>query len=178
MEIVFNFAISYNLGDCMCYSIQLATFDDLQAIHAIYADSRMFMQENGNKTQWTNGYPSDALLREDIDNHFLYVCLEGDELVGVFALCGHEPTYDVIHHGQWQNNASYVTIHRIASKKHSRGIASYCMQYVQSLNQNVRIDTHRDNIPMQKLILKTGYLYCGIIYLENGEERLAYHFAR
>ena len=39
---------------------------------------------------------------------------------------------------------------------------------------NLRIDTHRDNHIMQHCIRKAGFQYCGIIYLANGDERLAY----
>ena len=41
--------------------------------------------------------------------------------------------------------------------------------------KNLRIDTHEDNIPMRSFLLKHGFVECGIIYLENGEERIAYH---
>ena len=39
---------------------------------------------------------------------------------------------------------------------------------------NIRIDTHRDNRIMQKLISRSGFSYCGIILLADGAERLAY----
>ena len=39
---------------------------------------------------------------------------------------------------------------------------------------NIRIDTHRDNRIMRHNIEKHGFAYCGIIYLANGDERLAY----
>lgn len=39
---------------------------------------------------------------------------------------------------------------------------------------NIRIDTHRNNIPMQKTLIKNGYRVCGTIYLENGDERIAF----
>ncbi|HNZ83431.1 MAG TPA: GNAT family N-acetyltransferase, partial [Sedimentibacter sp.] len=43
--------------------------------------------------------------------------------------------------------------------------------------RNLKIDTHRDNIPMQNLLNKNGFIRCGIIYLENGDERIAYQKA-
>ena len=49
-------------------------------------------------------------------------------------------------------------------------IYSYCFDIVKSL----RIDTHRQNIPMQNSLVKNGFRYCGIIYLESGDERIAY----
>ena len=40
--------------------------------------------------------------------------------------------------------------------------------------ESIRIDTHRDNIPMQKMLNKNGFIYCGIIYLLDGKERFAF----
>lgn len=40
--------------------------------------------------------------------------------------------------------------------------------------KSIRIDTHQDNKSMQRLILKNNFEYCGIIYVEDGSERLAY----
>jgi hypothetical protein len=48
------------------------------------------------------------------------------------------------------------------------------MDFCFSLDPNIRIDTHRDNHIMQHNIAKHGFAYCGIIYLANGDERLAY----
>ena len=38
----------------------------------------------------------------------------------------------------------------------------------------VRIDTHRDNIPMNASIKKHGFSYCGVIYLRSGAKLRAY----
>ena len=37
-----------------------------------------------------------------------------------------------------------------------------------------RQDTHRDNHILQHILKKHGFQYCGIIYLLNGDERLAF----
>ena len=38
--------------------------------------------------------------------------------------------------------------------------------------KNLRIDTHRDNKVMQKLIARKGFTYCGVVVMENGDDRL------
>ena len=48
------------------------------------------------------------------------------------------------------------------------------MDFCLSRENNIRIDTHRDNTIMQHVIQKHGFSYCGIIYLANGDERMAY----
>ena len=36
------------------------------------------------------------------------------------------------------------------------------------------MDTHEDNISMQRLLEKNNFKYCGIIYLEDGNKRIAF----
>ena len=40
--------------------------------------------------------------------------------------------------------------------------------------KSIRIDTHKDNIPMQRALAKHGFIKCGIIHLANGDERIAF----
>lgn len=46
------------------------------------------------------------------------------------------------------------------------------------ISDNVRIDTHEKNTTMQHQVEKNGFTRCGIIYLENGAPRIAYHWSR
>ena len=39
---------------------------------------------------------------------------------------------------------------------------------------HLRIDTHKDNIPMQKALEKNGFGRCGMIYTDDGSQRIAY----
>ena len=151
-----------------------ATEQDLPCILGIYEEARAYMRAHGNPTQWEGGYPSEELLRSDIAGGDLYVCREGPEILGVFAyFLGEDPTYGYIE-GAWCNDAPYGVIHRIAVKHHRGGIAGACFDYALSRCPELRIDTHKDNIPMQKALAKYGFTHCGTIYLENGDKRLAY----
>ena len=49
------------------------------------------------------------------------------------------------------------------------------MDYCRSQIDNVRADTHENNKTMQHLFEKYGFKKVGIIFLLNGEERIAYH---
>jgi hypothetical protein len=40
----------------------------------------------------------------------------------------------------------------------------------------IRIDTHRDNFIMKHILAKYGFTECGVIYLESGDPRDAYHY--
>ena len=135
------------------------------------------MRSTGNANQWTGGYPSTDVILADIENGNLYICEDDGEWLAVFFYRhGDDPTYRVIYDGEWLNDKSYGVIHRIAvtDAARGRGVASHCYNFALSLSGNVKIDTHRDNLPMQHSLLKNGFSYCGIIHLENGDERLAY----
>ena len=90
-----------------------------------------------------------------------------------------EPTYSKIYNGEWLDEVKpYHVVHRIASYPDAHGIFSDIMDFSFSRDVNIRIDTHKDNLIMQHNIEKHGFTYCGIIYLVNGDERLAYQKMR
>lgn len=155
--------------------IKKCTSEMLPTVLKIYDDARKYMRENGNPTQWGDCYPPLSLLKADIALGNLYVCVEQDEIIGVFChYIGFDPTYEVIYNGKWLNSLPYGVIHRIAVAKHKKGVASFCFDYCFSRRGNLKVDTHANNIPMQRSLAKNGFKYCGIIHLENGEERIAY----
>lgn len=41
-------------------------------------------------------------------------------------------------------------------------------------SDNIRVDTHKDNLVMQHILKKRGFRRCGIIYVKDGTERIAY----
>lgn len=155
--------------------IRKTTEADLSRIAEIYENAKKFMRESGNPNQWNQGTPNIATARTDMERGVGYVAIEDGEIVAtfMFSLDG-EPTYDKIYDGEWLNDAPYGVIHRIAVTEQGRGIIGFCINECFARCQNLRIDTHRDNLPMQRALLKHGFQYCGIIYLENGDERLAY----
>ena len=156
-------------------NIKLCTANEIDKIMQIYDTARSFMRENGNKNQWVNGYPSKELIMEDIRLNRFYGVYDGDELIGVFMLlAGEDPTYKKIYEGNWLNNEEYVVIHRIATILHGKGVADACNEFALSKCNNLRIDTSSENSVMQRSLAKNGFRYCGIIYLENGDPRLAY----
>ena len=149
--------------------------DDLGEIMALYASARKFMQSNGNPTQWINGYPQRELIAREIYEGKSFVCMDGDVIAAVFSLiCGEEPTYQEIYEGQWMNERPYGTIHRICVGERRKGVAEFCLRWCLEQCGNIRIDTHQDNLPMQNLLKKCGYTYCGWIKIEDGSKRVAF----
>jgi RimJ/RimL family protein N-acetyltransferase len=149
--------------------------NDIDEIMKIFENARKFMKDNGNPNQWRDSYPEKSLIESDIENNVGFVCLDEGEIVGTFIYFeGKEPTYAEIYDGQWLNDEPYGVVHRVASKTGKGGVASFCLNWCFEKCRNLKIDTHRDNIPMHNLLIKLGFVRCGIIYLENGDERIAY----
>lgn len=147
---------------------------DVDAILSIYAQARAFMKANGNPTQWANNGPSLAKLRQDMSFGVSYVVLVEDQIVGTFALMDHDPNYAFITKGGWPNQEPYVVVHRLASIH--KGVGTYVLDSLYQRYRNVRIDTHKDNLPMLALLKKMGFRYCGVIPLLDGDQtsRLAF----
>ena len=161
--------------------IRPATPADIPALRPVFEAAKGIMRADGNHDQWSApGFPDDSLLLRDIAREGGFV-IESvipseakESIVAYFALLpSPEPTYDVID-GAWLTDEPYGVIHRMASYPEVHGIFSTVINYAASRYAHLRIDTHRDNRIMQHLIEKHGFTYCGIIWLEDGTERLAY----
>ena len=155
--------------------IRKATTMDMPAIQAIYARARAYMRQTGNPNQWKDNAPAQSLIDRYIAQGVLMVAEDQGLLQAVFALIpGPDPTYSYIE-GKWLNDAPYAAIHSVASAGLMPGMLGVCLAYADTLYDNLRIDTHHDNLVMQHLLDKHGFTRCGIIYLENGDPRIAYH---
>lgn len=149
---------------------------DMADIMQVMASAKKIMRSSGNLYQWGDGYPSEDVITADMEKHGGFVIEDEDRIVGYFAfLSSPESTYLKIYDGKWLDDVkTYHVIHRIASYPDVHGIFSDIMDFCFSHDTNIRIDTHKDNRIMQHNIVKHGFTYCGIIYLANGDERLAY----
>lgn len=155
--------------------IQPAKTEDLDQILGIYGAARKFMAENGNPTQWNNGYPTRELLESDIRLNRLYVMRRKGKICGAFVFfIGDDPTYRYIE-GNWMDETPYGVIHRIAGS--GGGIFAAALAFCRAQISHIRIDTHRNNFPMQRAVEKAGFSRRGIIYVEDGTPRNAYEKA-
>ncbi|MBR6595275.1 MAG: N-acetyltransferase [Oscillospiraceae bacterium] len=155
------------------YQIRKAEMADLPRILEIYAYAREFMASTGNPNQWRKTNPPRETLEADIPAGNLFV-LEDQGIHGVFAYFTEpDPTYAHIQDGAWLDDSPYGTIHRIAGDG-SGGVFGAALDFAIRQNPHVRIDTHEDNKVMQHILQKHGFQRCGIIYLVNGEPRIAF----
>lgn len=158
-----------------------AKISDLDQIVEIIELSKKYLKET-KVDQWQDGYPSKEDLRRDIESRNSYVLTNKDEIVAttVISLDG-ESTYNSIFNGEWITNEDYIVMHRVAvhDKYKGKGIFKELIKEAEILALNkgissIKIDTHRDNISMQRAVVKNDFKKCGIIYLEDGSERIAF----
>lgn len=155
--------------------IRKARMEETDILMEKYENARSFMAAHGNPDQWGTHYPPRELVEKNVEEGNCYVCEHEEHIVGVFYYKEErDRTYDVIEEGKWLSDAPYGVVHRITSDGTVKGTASFCLDWAFRQCGNLRIDTHRDNVVMQKLLKKNGFAYCGIIYIEDGSERLAY----
>ncbi len=155
--------------------IRTAETTDLPVIMQLVASAKAIMRKSGNMNQWNDGYPSEEIILEDINDGCCRIIMHGDTAVGSFVLkAGPDPTYSNIYDGQWLNDEPYHVIHRITSSEDAHGIFEEMLDYCFNISHNIRIDTHRDNTIMRHLLEKNGFTCCGIIHIANGNERVAY----
>ena len=157
-------------------NIRPALLSELDAIMELYDQGRRFMRQSGNANQWINGYPCREMIGEDIRLGHCYLALEGEEYTAVFCFFHGEdvePTYREID-GAWLCEGPYGVLHRIASSGKFPGMVQFCTDWCLEQYSNLKIDTHRDNRPMQDALMRCGFRYCGVIVIEDGSERLAY----
>lgn len=158
--------------------IRPTTIDDLEQVMPVFEQAKRFMRQHGNLRQWTGGYPSREIIQADMEAASSFVCLDDEgAIVGTFCFrygAAPEPTYAAIYDGAWLNDKPYGVIHRIASAGRVGGIFAAALDYCWGYVDNIRIDTHRDNRVMQELLVHHGFSRCGIIYLANGDERIAF----
>lgn len=157
--------------------IRKAKSSDIPRLLEIYASAKHFMHTNGNPNQWNGTYPDNCTLDCDVKSGHLYVMYdETDRIYGCFALIfGEDETYKHID-GRWLSDLSYATIHRIAGDGTRHGIFSECTSFARTMYNHLRVDTHEDNKPMQSAVLRDGFEYMGVIYLNDGSPRLAYEW--
>jgi ribosomal protein S18 acetylase RimI-like enzyme len=154
---------------------------DISNIMNIIKQAQTYFKEHGID-QWQNNYPNVEIISIDIFNESSYVLLKDNTIVATAAVSfDGEKTYDTIYEGEWSSNNEYAVIHRIAVDNTYKGLglSSQIINHVEQLCSNkgvhsIKIDTHEDNLAMQKLLKKNNFQYCGIIYLEDGNKRIAF----
>lgn len=161
--------------------VRKSGFEDVSRIMEIIAMAVEYMKSH-SIAQWNSDYPKKEQFLLDIARGESYVCILDGEIAGTAALSlEEEPNYLKIYNGCWISAGNYGVIHRLAvdDRRKGHGIAKAFVDYIEKMCINagisaVRVDTHRDNGAMRRFLEKQGFIYCGVIYLPDGNPRVAY----
>lgn len=162
-------------------ALRLSDKADIPQIMRIIANAQAYLAEQGID-QWQNGYPDEAIVRDDIEKAYGYVLDEDGRVLAIASLVfDGEPTYDVIFDGAWRESGPYACIHRIAvdASQRGKGTVDSLMQGLERLvvkqgMGSIRVDTHKQNVIMQGMLARNGFVPCGVICLSDGAKREAY----
>lgn len=130
---------------------------------------------NNNLKQWVGNYPNLEVFNKDLKLNGLFVYLENNKIIASISILEeNDPPYQAI---KWFSHNSLV-IHRILVNPiyQGKGIGKALFNQAIALTKegnyiSLKVDTHPDNLKMQKLIESMGFKYMG--YLES-INRLAY----
>ncbi len=154
---------------------------DINKIMRIIKQAQNYFKENGID-QWQDNYPNSDVINNDIKNGNSYIVENNGHIIATIVVSFEkEVAYNNIYQGQWISDERYAVIHRIAIDNMYKGLglSHKIIKFAEEISikrgiKSIKVDTHKENIPMQKLLEKNQFKYCGIIYLENNEERVAF----
>lgn len=163
-----------------------ATDKDLTRVLEIIDLAKKTLKKRG-VNQWQNGYPDKEILKQDIIDGINYIMVLDGEIVGTAALQqGIDENYETINEGKWDDESmpEYTVVHRIAVDPNYAGhnLSDTMIHHLLTLSRelgftDVRIDTHFENMAMQHVIEKNGFIHRGTITMledENSVPRTAY----
>jgi len=160
---------------------RIATISDINRIMDIIRQAQEYLRNKG-VDQWQDNYPNLNIIRDDIEKRKGYVLEKDGQVVATVAISfSDEKTYEKIYEGKWITENEYAVIHRIAVDNNFKGkrlsseiIAQVEKMCLQSDIYSIKVDTHKQNESMKKMLSNNGFQYYGIIFLEDGSERVAY----
>ena len=162
-----------------------AVVADIPGIMNVINAGIAYLKEQGSP-QWQNGHgPNEMIITNDIKAGFGHVLVLDNQVVGYGALVpGPEAAYEKIQEGSWQTvpdaNGHYIAIHRVAvdTAIRGQGLAKTLFHDLVVLARargyvDQRVDTYPANEIMQKVIVKAGFTYQGMIEFdfEHGERK-------
>lgn len=158
-----------------------STTKDVLEIMDLINQAKAYFKLN-NIDQWQDGYPNEEVILNDIKNGYSYVLEENQKIIASAAISLEaDETYNEIFQGKWLSLQPYGVIHRVVvdSSQKGKGVSSIILKETENIClakgiHSIKVDTHMDNLAMQKLLKKNNFSYCGIIYLKSGSQRIAF----
>ena len=159
-----------------------ATLKDFYDCMDIIDSARQQMIDSGLH-QWSEGYPSEDDILNDINNGVGCVLTINKQVAvyGAVVLNG-EPQYQALN-GKWITDGDYYVIHRFATRPEFQreGLAQAFIKKVKGLCEvekvhSIKVDTHIKNIRMVSLLNSMGFCYCGVVDYGDRDKRVAFEY--
>jgi len=151
--------------------IRPAKPEEFDAVWGVLQSGRQFMEEQG-LPQWQTGCgPRESEIAARIEEGVAYVLVVDGTIAGFATLIPEPDGSPPPSEGAWAPCAGpYVAIHRVAigAQCRGQGLAGGFMRDMALIAgalgyRDIRIDTHPNNVIMQKAIEKSGFIKCGVM---------------
>ena len=152
-----------------------ATLDDMPDIMRIVEDARRSLKRF-HVDQWQGEYPNEQVFLADMARGECFAVTHGGEVAAVFVLSTLEQeNYAKITDGKWTADMPYCVLHRsaVSAKYRGSGMSEFMMKCVERQAAEgfglrcIRVDTHRKNKAMQRLLRESGYRYRGNVLIDD-----------
>ena len=139
-------------------------------------EARSFLRDSG-VDQWQGSYPNEETLRADIADGNGWVLTLNGEICAYFYIAYQMEEYQRHIDGAWKTNLPCASIHRLMvdNRLKGRGLGALCLSHAESLCRergidSIKTDTDKDNLPMQRVLEKMGYVYCGTVTFDSSSK--------
>jgi len=162
----------------MGIEVKKVNISEINQVFEIIENARAILKKDGC-AQWQDGNPNIVKIRDQIINDNMYGVYKNGVLSLVGAIIsGEDPSYKNLYSGEWQlYTRRYLTVHSFAVKAgcEGQGLYNYFFEWLflqakrltTEVVKSIRIDTHDKNERMKHIILKEGFIYCGIVYISD-----------
>lgn len=150
-----------------------AQADDFDTLLTILKDGRAQLAEAGIN-QWQGEYPHPDQVKADIQagNAYLFNADDHQTVGAVTIIPAPDAVYDAME-GEWLlDTQAYLTIHRLAIHSEHAGNGYATQLFTGLINhiiddhpeiKSLRVDTHVDNLVMQRIITKMNFKQVGTL---------------
>lgn len=142
------------------YTLVPAIQEEIAVYCRIINEAKDFQRSQGF-VQWTDDYPNEGIILEDIKSKKGFAVKTGNETAAYLCIdFAGEPAYNHIV-GKWNSEQPYAVVHRMAldSKFRNRGLSHRVFSLAEDLCRTrgikyIRVDTDPENHRMQHILEK------------------------
>ena len=152
--------------------IRKAKTEDIEAVLSIIKACAIDLMSK-DIYQWSEHYPNKKDFENDIENCWLYVVENDNEIIGCISISTHmDQEYQSV---KWLSKSNKnIYIHRLAvdPKNQSKGYALQLMDFAENYGkqnnyESIRLDTFSKNLRNQRFYERRGYVRLENVYFLN-----------